>query len=210
MPGGFIDLPVIGDSMLRGGDKNTNEGANPLLSIAGSGNTRIVLNFGVKPLNSFTAELLLTVADNPGNWGAGKFISVHELQEPFVEGDGQAWELSPSQQVRGSGSGVTWNCPIDANIHNQAANCADGWAGGEFGAGIDSVLITNDTTGVVTLDVTAWYNTVPIGFPLRLLVKKDNDGAPGRVDFYSAEGAPQPWQAPRLRINTSTPCFSVC
>lgn len=195
-------IPVVSDSMLRGGDRNTNEGANTILAVSGSGNTRVVLDFGATagpPVGQVL--LLLDIADNVGNWGvAGKYVSVHPLDLAFEEGNGKAYGLPPSAQVRGSGSGVTWNCPVDDNITNSAIDCLDGWAGGEFGPIIDSVLVTNETTGTLVFDITTWYNS-NLGEPLRFLVKKDNDGAPGRVDFFSREGGAPP------RIQ---PCVQPC
>lgn len=196
-------IPAVADSMLRGSDKNTNEGANPILSVSGSGNTRVVLDFGATAGPSVgQAWLLLDIAENPGNWGTlGKFVSVHPLDVPFpFEGNGKAYGLPAAQVVRGSGSGVTWNCQEDTNITNSAADCADGWAGGEFGAIIDSVLVTNVTTGTLAFDITDWYNGSP-GAPLQFLVKKDNDGAPGRIDFVSREGG----SAPRIQL-----CIQPC
>lgn len=212
-PIGDIDIAVTSDSMLRAGAKNTNEGANPVVSVSGDGGTRIVLDFGSKPSSPPgpvpSAVLRLTVRENLGNWGQGKYISVYPLMEAFTEGNRSDWGLHPADRVRGTGAGVTWNCASDTNIANQGTNCADGWSGGELGQVIpnSSELITDTTAGTIELDVTSWFNALPTGSPMLLLVKKDNDGAPGRVDFYSWEGAPAPWQAPTLRVNGSTPCL---
>lgn len=199
------ETPVQKDSMLRVGDKNTNEGASPILAVSGSGNTRVVLDFGSKvAFPVIAAVLYLDVVDNAGTWGAaGKFISVHPLNELFTEGNGKAYGLPKADESRGSGAGVTWNCPTDTNIANSAANCDDGWPGGDFGAVIDSVLITDDTSGTIAFDVTSWYNSLPGAGKLLLLIKKDNDGAPGRIDFESKEGTNPAAIPPRLRLCTN-------
>jgi hypothetical protein len=188
---------AVADSMLRAGDANTNEGANPILSISGSGHTRIVLDFGLhlifpSPIQSLV--ITLTLVANGGNWGpAGRYVSVHPLLADFDEGNGKSWGLPPSGRTRGSDAGVTWNCPSDINIANPVADCADGWSGGEIGPVLDSVLITNATSGLITFDLTDWVNAnLNVVLPMRFLIKKDNDGAPGRVDVASREGDTAP------------------
>ncbi len=184
---GPFQLPVTQDSMLRAGDRNTNEGANQILSIAGTGNTRIVLEFTNVGVFCST-KLVLAVADNPGNWGpGGKWISVHPLLSEFDEGNGQSWGLPRNQQAKGSGAGVTWSCPTDTNIANQTSNCAEEWAGGEIGPIIESVLVTNETTGPIIFDLSAYRLANIDATTFRFLIKKDNDGAPGRIDFHSKE-----------------------
>src|SRR5262245_17488432 len=42
------EIVILADSTLRAGDRNTNEGINPLLFVTGSSGSRIVLDFGVK------------------------------------------------------------------------------------------------------------------------------------------------------------------
>ena len=151
-PGSSFDIPVVVDSMLRAGDRNTNEGANPVVSISGDGSTRIVLDFGPRFVATSASSVLLrlTVKENLGNWGSGKFISVYPLVAPgsFPEGTGKSFGLPPSDVVRGTGSGVTWNCLDDFVIANSAANClGEPWSGGEIDAVIpnSSELITNET-----------------------------------------------------------------
>jgi hypothetical protein len=191
-----LDVEVTADSMLRAGDRNTNEGANPVLSISGAGNTRVVLESSASATTATSATLYLDIVTNHGNWGpAGKWISVHPLAEGFAEGNGAAWNLPPPGQ-KSSIPGVTWNCPTDTNLGNQASDCVEIWSGGEFGAVIDSVLITNDTVGTIQFDLTTWVNA-NVGQPLRFLIKKDNDGAPGRIDMSSREGS---GTAPKITV----------
>src|SRR5262245_33954738 len=66
------EIIIQADSTLRAGDRNTNEGINPLLFIVGSSGSRIVLDFGVKSGSSVgAASLLLDIVENGGNWLAG-------------------------------------------------------------------------------------------------------------------------------------------
>ena len=110
----------------------------------------------------------MTINDenDPGNWGSnGRTVDAHRLLEDWAEGNGKGMEVPGPEQTRGTGSGVTWNCAIDTDIENQAADCSTQWNGGNFEAtATDQFLMTNGTTGEATWDVTA---DVQAGWRLR-------------------------------------------
>jgi hypothetical protein len=199
-------LSAVKDSFLRSGAADRNEGANPGLRLQASGRNRVVVGFDPGAIEDFladntltTATLVLTIADNADNWGRSndRTVDAHPLGVDFAEGDGQNAGVPGSQSTRGNGPGVTWNCATDAEIANQATDCDPEWDGGDFGAVADSVVhlngLSDEVSWVVTLDVEAGASA--------WLLKKTNEGQPGRVSYHSkesAEAAGDPDLAPRL------------
>ncbi len=172
------------DSILRPGAKNRNEGINPLLHLGES--RRLVVGFdlsGVNVASVTNAQLVLTINDDndPGNWGpSGRTVDAHSLLDAFVEGNGKGMNVPGSEQTRGTGHGVTWNCADDAAIENQVSNCSPPWNGGNFTAtASDQALITNGLSGEVSWDVTA---DVVAGTDSWLLKKTSGNG---NARFYS-------------------------
>ncbi len=179
------------DSFLRPGNKNTNEGANPGLSIKESGTGReVVVGFdlsGVSLQGLVRATLVLAIDSNapPTNWGpAGHLVDAHRLIVDWVEGNGKNSEIPPSESYRGDGAGVTWNCPIDTEIADQDADCNPTWNGGDYDPTVtDSVLHSNGIAGEVLWDVTA---DVLAGADSWLLRRSPGGG--GNVLYVSTEG----------------------
>lgn len=196
-------LPVTADSFLRLSPKNTNEGANEILSVRRSGSHRPVLQFDALAGKSLTglqqARLVLTVERNGRGWGPGRPVDAHALLQSFAEGNGMLASSRP--KTRGTGPGVTWNCATDTEIANKTTDCSPKWTGGDFVAlATDSVVHTNATTGTVTFDVTADVIAGRAGW----LVKKQDESSIGKVEYFSREGAAalaNPSLAPRIELD---------
>lgn len=191
------------DSFLRVSNGNTNEGANPLLRLSGSGPGRPIVSFDLSHIDLAgvsSARLVFTVAENAGGWGStGRSLDAYPLLSSFAEGNGRQVGLPPAQATRGTGAGVTFNCATDANVANSKSDCASEWNGGAIGAKSSSVNHTNQTLGDVGFDVTADV----IAGRSAWLVRKTNEGLTGRVDYFSREGAAaggDPGLAPRLEL----------
>jgi hypothetical protein len=198
-----LSLTAEKDSFLRRGNPDRNEGANPGLRLQAAGDNRVVVGFDQGAIDDFgevtAATLVLTIAENAGNWGRkdNRTVAVHPLAVDFSEGNGQDAGVPGTEATRGSGPGVTWNCAIDVEIANQRTNCAARWRGGDFGpATAASALHFNGLTGEVSWDVS---DDVLAGASA-WLVKKTSERQPGRVSYFSREGADagDPDLAPRL------------
>jgi len=191
-----VTLSAEKDSFLRAGDKNTNEGANEVLQIQGSGQYRTLVAFNQTEIESaaggldvINATLRLYIEDNANNWSpSGRTIDIHKLAANWVEGNG--WNVG--NNIRGTGSGVTWNCAIDTDISNPQANCNPTWNGGNFvSTTTDSMLITNGLVYQfiefdVTADVQAFLDGT--GQNNGWIIKKTQDSQSGSLDFTSREG----------------------
>ncbi len=187
-------LAAVEDSILRKGNSNRNEGANPRLRVRASGNNRALVAFDSAAIDAFLnaasltgATLSLTIAENGNNWSTnGRTVDAHPLLEDFTEGNGQNAGVPGSQSTRGNGPGVTWNCAVDDEISNQQPDCSLQWNGGNFGpATAPPVLHTNGLLGEVTWDVT---DDVLAGVTT-WLIKKTDEGPSGKALYYSIEGA---------------------
>ena len=131
------------DSLVRRGGPNTNEGANnfPRVRDAG-GTTRSMVGFdlsGVPIAGLKRATLVLTIDDSfsrsPARWGSeGRRVDVHLLNRNWVEGNGKSLGVPSLEATRGTGRGVTWNCPIDTRIRNRVPDCNFDWKGGRQSA----------------------------------------------------------------------------
>lgn len=203
-----VDLGASKDAFIRSTRRNTNEGANEILSVRQSGLNRIVVGFDLTgvPAGVTSAHLVLTVKGHLGNWGAtGRTVDAAPLLVDFDEGNGKRFRAPAGQSTRGTGAGVTWKCASDANIANGLTDCAPTWDGGSFGLVSDSVTHKNSTTGEVSFDVTA---DVVAGRTAWLL-KKTDERLFGHVEYYSREGAAaagNPNLAPRLVIDGGVAC----
>ncbi len=179
------------DGFLRPGAKNGNEGANPLLHLGDSRRQLVRFDLRLVDLSGLTsATLILTINDenDPGNWGAnGRTIDAHRLLEDWAEGNGKGLGVPGPEKTRGTGSGVTWNCAIDTDIENNAADCSPKWEGGKPPAveatATDQFLMTNHAMGDATWDVTA---DVQAGADSWLL-KKTQGNSNGNARFYAKE-----------------------
>ncbi len=189
-PPGTISLTATGDSFLRQGAKDRNEGANPMLRIRKSGKNRSVVKFDEQSISGFgaitKATLRLHVRDTGNNWGSGRTVDAHALNVEFSEGNGKNAGVPNSESTRGTGEGTTWKCAIDSDISNQQTNCDPIWIGGDFVPTTSIGQIhTSSQTGPVEWDVTAdvWNGNSA------WLLKKTEEGQNGIVEYYSREGA---------------------
>jgi hypothetical protein len=115
-------LSAIGDTYLKAGQPNQNQGAETLLTVQSSGNNRTLVRFdqaaigaalGAEPLAS--ATLRLYVDFNADNWGPdGRPVNVHRMTDDWTE------------------LGATWNCAVDSDTANGGPDCDPQW---EMGSG---------------------------------------------------------------------------
>ena len=187
-----LALTAEKDSFLRRLSPQRNEGANPGLRLQAAGDNRAVVGFDQDAIDGFgevsTATLVLTIAENADNWGrhADRTVDAHPLRDDFAEGNGQNGDLPGPESTRGDGPGVTWNCATDADIANHRADCDPKWSGGDFAAATAlPVLHVNGMSGEVSWDVT---DDVLAG-TVAWLVKKTAEVQPGKVSYFSREGA---------------------
>lgn len=193
-PSGPVHRVATADSILAPGSKNLNDGANARLVVDAH---RAVVAFdltGVSPTSVSRVTLRLTLAEPATGWGTpGRAVSVHRLAVPFAEGNGQWFGMPSSTRTRGTGPGVTWNCAVDTQIGNNAANCGASWNGGSTVAGAASarVLHTDGLTGLVEWDVTADVlqalseNATSVQWLIRREAENDN----GRAIYHSTDDA---------------------
>jgi uncharacterized Zn-binding protein involved in type VI secretion len=190
----LVTFQAIGDTYLRKGAPNQNQGTEPILRIQKSGVNRTLVQFDPQSLSTtlagatlVSASLELHIQENGGNWGSqGRTVDVNRMTAAWTEG------------------GATWNCPNDANPTNQQPDCATQWAGGIFAASpTASVLHTNNLTGWVSFDVTSDVAAFLTGTPsYGWLVKKTNEGQSGRMDYDSRQGTAG--EGPRLVVVFTT------
>lgn len=184
-----VTLEPVADTYLRSGAANQVEGSSAILRVRQGGRNRALVRFDLSSLLAtpgltiVSAALEPVVVGNPANWGtAGRTLDAHRVTRAWAE------------------EGATWNCPIDANPTNGAADCATQWAGGEYAAAASaSVLVTNTSLGVLSFDVTDDVTAFAAGTASHgWLLKKTDETKTGRVDLGSRE-APAA-QRPRLRV----------
>ena len=181
------------DAFLKDGNGNVNEGANSILQL--KGNARPVIAFNQTQMEQtisdrpiINATLRLFIADIGGNLGSGQQTNLHKLNEIWEEGNA----AKSGGSIPGSGSGVTWKCPIDSDISDNGPDCSIQWGGGNFNATVsDSITLTNSLGGQfvefnLTGDVQSILNSNSTDFGW-LMKKQNNEGA-GTVSFTSKEG----------------------
>ncbi|NJL29624.1 MAG: DNRLRE domain-containing protein [Thermoanaerobaculia bacterium] len=188
-----VVLVATADAYLRDGSANQSQGQESLLRIRSSGHNRALVDVSRADLTEVlagstlvSARLELRIQDNGGNWGEGRTVDVHRLTTAWAE---------PS---------VTWNCPADANLGNQQADCAIPWSGGAFDPiPTDSVLHVNELGGWVSWDVTPDVEAFLAEQPFAgWLLKKTSEGASGLVDYSSREVC---GEEPRLVLELEAP-----
>jgi hypothetical protein len=201
--GGTTTLAPEKDSFIRSSAKDTNAGANEVLILQKSGDKKSLVSFDLSPFQTqqvSDAKLRLFVTYNGGNWGPeGRTIAVHKLLSDWTEGNGidsVPIAIDPSVvKQRGTGEGVTWGCPFDANIANTQPDCSLSileWNGGYFeSTASDLVLITSTTVGVwiafdVTEDVNSFLDVGPTD-NFGWLIKKSKQSEIGQIAFASKE-----------------------
>jgi hypothetical protein len=187
-----------GDTYLRSGNPNTNEGAALFLRVRPTGDNRALLRFDesdlVTAIGSGTlvsAQLELTIVDNADNWGpSGRTIDAHRLTQAWTE------------------LGATWNCANDTDPGNPVPDCpTEAWEMSTTGPNpwlmptTTTVLMTNGLRGVVTFDVTADVAAFLSGAASNYgwVLKRTDEGPSGSVDFGSRESGVVPRLALRVR-----------
>ncbi len=179
-------IAASADTFLKQGTPNQNQGSLPTLRLQASGKNRALVRFESSAVASLSdggpASLRLTIVVNAENWGSsGRPISLHRLTKDWTE------------------AGATWNCAIDANTANGSPDCS-GETAWEMDKPSQPMLhpwvetpsamatITNETSGIVTFDVTSDVALFRSGTPnYGWVLKKVDEGAAGRLEFASRE-----------------------
>lgn len=198
-----VTFNSAGDTYLRSGEPNRNQGAGLFMRLQANGNNRSMVRFDQATLESaigngtvLSAKLRLTITDNGNNWGTtGRPVDLHRLLSNWAEGNG-------TENDRGTGSGATWNCATDSNISNQNDDCsgATAWEMNNSSlwsfasAATATTTITNNQSGVVELDVTSDVQSFMNGSNQNYgwLLKKTNEGQAGQVSFGTKESSSIP------------------
>jgi hypothetical protein len=180
------------DSFVTKDRNNVNDGANPNLQVRRTDTQRTLIAFNQtdivqasqgKTLQSATLKMFIT--ENSNSWGSGRTIELRLLKTDWTEGNGR-YTLDG---FRGTGSGVTWNCPTDTNIANNNKNCSSGWSGGSFVSAVTvKKTITNGLVGWVEFDVTKDVKSFLAGTNnYGWIIKKTQEDRSGHVFFASGE-----------------------
>lgn len=198
-------LPPSADTYIRQGSPNQNQGGESILRLQESGKNRVLLRWDSAALaraaaggTVVAARIELTISDAGDNWGtSGRTIELHRLTRAWTE------------------LGATWNCAVDSIPTNSSPNCggATAWdmdhvASYPWAAAVTaSAVIHTNQQGVVTLDVTADVAAFVGGSQPNYgwVLRKTDEGAPGRVEFSSSEGQAPPRLAVGVAGDTSRP-----
>jgi YD repeat-containing protein len=197
-------LTVVGDTFIRQGIANQNEGDEDILSVQIGSVHRSLLFFDTPALQAavgtgtlVSARIDLFISANNGGWGSGRALGVHSLRQASAE------------------NAATWSCAIDTNVSNGSPDCAAGssWNMNANNATAPFVLtptsttqIVNGTNGVVSFDVTQDVLAIVAGTNPGhgWVIKKVDETVSGSVLFASREQGP----APRLTLTVDAP--DVC
>ncbi len=183
---------VSKDAFIRNGDKQRNEGANPILYLQKGGGMNVLTEFNISSIyvkNITEAYLVFNIEKSGDNFGTARNIVVHRLLTTFAEGNG--WKIDMSPPISGTGSGVTWTCAIDTDISNNKENCASAWNGGKYASSsVANYWHTNNMAGEVkyniTLDIKNLASTTKsVGY----ILFKEGTSNSGNLTYYSKEGA---------------------
>jgi len=185
---GVATLFASKDSFLREGIKDSNEGANEVLRIMGTGpiNNRALIAFDQGQIETVldgksleSATLKIFVVGNDGKWTDDQTISIHSLTAQWIEGNGIN---APFGNFIGTQKGVSWNCTDGTNCTN--------WDGGIYDlTPTNSVRITNEVDGLwIEFDVTGDIEVFADGSENNgwIIMKSDED-SPGRINFAARE-----------------------
>jgi fibronectin-binding autotransporter adhesin len=191
-----VPLSPSKDSFLRQDKSNVNDGANPRLQVRQTDNKRTLIAFDQTDITQSSqgktlqsATLKMFIIENSNSWGSsGRTIELHLLKTDWTEGNGK-YTLD---RFRGTGPGVTWNCPTDTNIANDNRDCSTRWTGGSFVSAVTvNKLITNGLTGQIDFDVTKDVKAFLAGTTKNFgwVIKKTQEDRSGHVFFASGEAA---------------------
>jgi YD repeat-containing protein len=194
-------LQVVGDTFIRAGLPNENEGGADVLSVQNSTRHRTLLFFDTPAISAavgsgtlISARIDLFVDSNGGGWGPGRPIAIHALRQASGE------------------STATWSCAVDTNTNNQLPNCTSStaWNMDATNATLPFVLtatataqVGNGTNGAISFDVTSDVLAIVAGNQPGhgWLIKKVDENASGSLRFASREQGP----APRLTLTIDAP-----
>ncbi|MBI1817096.1 MAG: Ig-like domain-containing protein [Deltaproteobacteria bacterium] len=190
-----VTLAPVGDTYLRSGSANQNQGSDTILRVQQSGNNRALVRFDQAAIATAvgsgtvaSATLELYVQTNANNWGTtGRSVDALRLTADWTE------------------LGATWNCRIDSNTGNSSADCSSQWNGGSFATtATASKLHANTLTGWVQFDVTADVRAFLTGtLNYGWVIKKTDESQNGQVDYTSRQGTAG--NAPRLVLVVESP-----
>src|SRR5258706_3808008 len=194
-----VTLISAADATLKQGTPNTNQGAETVLRIQQSGGGRALVRFDQPALQQAigtssirSAKLRLYIAANGNNWGTdGHEVNVHRLTQAWTE------------------LGATWNCPHDTNTANSSPDCNPSWVMGGSSlppfamAPTHVILHQNNQTGWVEWDVTGDVRKFLANQASNYgwIIRKDDEGASGQVDYASRENT----NPPQLRVQLGEP-----
>jgi hypothetical protein len=189
IPGGAVTLFATGDTDLRQGTPNQNQGDEAELSIRASGRHRALIQFDSAQIASVTGEIAsarleFEIVLNAENWGTqGRTIDAHRVLVPWAE------------------SGATWNCPDDTDPGDSTPDCS----GTEWdmstlnpapyvGTASGSLLVTGDLEGTVSIDVTSDVQAMVSGQvgSYGWIIRKTDEGAAGRIEIESRDSGTGP------------------
>jgi YD repeat-containing protein len=194
-------LQVLGDTFIRSGLPNENEGDADDLSVQTSSRHRTLLFFDTPAIVAavgdgtlVSARIDLFIDSNGGGWGPGRPIAIHALRQASGE------------------STATWSCAVDSNTNNQLADCTsnNAWNMNATNATLPFILtatatsqVANGTQGALSFDVTADVAALVAGTQPGhgWLIKKVDENATGSLRFASREQGP----APRLTLTVDAP-----
>jgi hypothetical protein len=192
-------VSATGDSFIKKGQPNKNFGDDLTLQLKSSGKNRALIGVDASAIDAamtqavlLSATLELTIDFTYDNWGSGRAIDAHRLEQSWSE------------------LGSTWNCADDTDTSNGSADC-DGATEWEMQSGplpwaaeaSDSTVISSGQTGVVTFDVTGDVaDMVAGGDAFGWIVKKTDEGQSGRILFASRESV----SPPRLILEVEPTC----
>lgn len=199
---------ALKDNILSEGYPNSNEGANPFLTLEEirGRNTRSVVAFDLTEVDEASlsrATLVLSIDSSQQitGWGNGGTISVRPLTTNWSEGNGSSFSIVRKDALSGEGEGATWQTFLDPDISNNTPDGGESWDGGSLfseSSTAPPVLVTNHSSGDLAFDVT---QDVRNGASNGWLILKDVENRGSKVSFYSREGAVvagDPNLAPRL------------
>ena len=178
------------DSFLRESIKDSNEGANEILRVMGTGptNNRALIAFDQNDLETImadktlaSAKLKLFIVSNDGQWANGQGLNLHTVGTTWDEGNAVN---APFGNFIGTQNGATWNC-------SSTADCAD-WNGGKYNIETtDSITITNDVNGQwVEFDVTGDVQSFLVDAENNgWIIMKTDEESSGRINFAAREAS---------------------
>jgi hypothetical protein len=187
-----LTLQASGDTYIREGAPNANEGTEAFLRVR-TGPNRSLVRFDHTQITAAVAGQVLISASldlfvNDANlWGPGRVISAHRLTADWSE------------------AGATWNCPIDGDPGNSVPDCPTQWAGGLFLASPTGSYTQTDAlvSQYVSIDVSADVTAFLAGTPnYGWVVRKELETQNGNVDYSSRDATAN---RPRLVLVVEPP-----